>query len=60
MAEQFGGLPSALVRGLLMLSNTLRLFLLPSVRPSWFVPAARLQGIRDFLLRKFGRPQFQS
>lgn len=60
MAEQFGGLSSALVRVLLMLPNTLRLLLLPSVRPYGFVPVARLRGIRDFLLRKFGRPEFQS
>jgi N-acetylglucosaminyl-diphospho-decaprenol L-rhamnosyltransferase len=44
------------LRLLLMLPNTLRMLLLPSDSDFPFAPGARLLGIRDFLLSRFGPP----
>jgi N-acetylglucosaminyl-diphospho-decaprenol L-rhamnosyltransferase len=44
------------LRLLFMLPNTLRMLLRPSDRDFPFSPSARLEGIRDFLLRRFGPP----
>jgi N-acetylglucosaminyl-diphospho-decaprenol L-rhamnosyltransferase len=44
------------LRLLLMLPNTLRMVFLPSARDFPFATGARLLGIRDFLLGRFGPP----
>ena len=56
LARTYGGWGHAILRLLLMFLNTLRLSLRPSINRNDFHPAAKLLGIRDFLLSRYGPP----
>jgi N-acetylglucosaminyl-diphospho-decaprenol L-rhamnosyltransferase len=56
LALTYGGLGHAASRMLLMCLNTLRIYLKSSITKRDDYPGARLLGIRDFLLRRYGSP----
>jgi N-acetylglucosaminyl-diphospho-decaprenol L-rhamnosyltransferase len=56
LVQSYAGRGWAGLRLLLMLPNTLRMLLLTSDRDFPFATSARLLGIRDFLLGRFGPP----
>jgi N-acetylglucosaminyl-diphospho-decaprenol L-rhamnosyltransferase len=56
LVQTYAGWGWAGLRLLLMLPNTLRMLLLPSYSDFPFATRARLLGIRDFLLGRFGPP----
>jgi N-acetylglucosaminyl-diphospho-decaprenol L-rhamnosyltransferase len=59
LVQTYAGWGWAALRLLLMLPNTLRMLLVRSDKDFPFSPGARLLGIRDFLLRRFGPPPGQ-
>jgi GT2 family glycosyltransferase len=56
LARTYGGWIHAISRMSLMFLNTLRLSLKPSIKRNDFHPTAKLLGIRDFLLKRYGPP----
>lgn len=56
LARTYGGWIQAIARMFLMFINTLRLSLMPPSKRSGLCPVARLVGIRDFLMRRYGAP----
>jgi GT2 family glycosyltransferase len=57
LARIYGGRGHAALRMLLMFLNTIRLSLKPSPGKAGFYPVAKLQGIKDFLLNRYGPPR---
>jgi hypothetical protein len=56
LALTHGGWISALIRSILMVINTLRIGLVPNASKANFFPLAKLYGLRDFWLRRYGSP----
>jgi GT2 family glycosyltransferase len=56
LARSYGGWLPALLRAALMVPNTLRQCVSPSVRASGFSVAARAAAVRDFFIGRFGPP----
>lgn len=56
LALTYGGRRHAVARMFLMFVNTLRLSLMPPLKRAGLSPLARLIGIRDFLMGRYGAP----
>lgn len=56
LALTHGGWIQAFVRSTLMIVNILRIGLIPNTSKANFFPLAKLYGLRDFWLRRYGSP----
>jgi len=56
LALTYGGIAHAFMRATFMILNTLRIVLNPFTQKTNFHPIARILGIRDFLLGRYGHP----
>jgi hypothetical protein len=56
LARCYGGLQAALLRAVGMMLNNVRFLVKPSAAIEGLSVRARLYGIRDFFLKRFGPP----